>query len=99
MTVKTWNRLLNPLTNSQNNFDDVWILMMLYERARILKLFKFDYISAIEIIMKAYDDTWLLSKNGGGGIRTHGTLADTLVFKSSRFLVISIDLLPFKEQL
>ena len=32
--------------------------------------------------MKAYADIWLLSKNGGGGIRTHGTLADTLVFKT-----------------
>ena len=32
--------------------------------------------------MKAYDDIWLLSKNGGGGIRTHGALADTLVFKT-----------------
>ena len=32
--------------------------------------------------MKANDDIWLLSKNGGGGIRTHGALADTLVFKT-----------------
>ena len=32
--------------------------------------------------MKAYDYIWLLSKNGGGGIRTHGALADTLVFKT-----------------
>ena len=37
--------------------------------------------------------------NGGVGIRTHGTLADTLVFKSSCFLVTSIYLLSFKEQL
>ena len=39
-------------------------------------------ISVIKIILKAYDDILLLSKNGGGGIRTHGTLADTLVFKT-----------------
>ena len=32
--------------------------------------------------MKTYGDIWLLSKNGGGGIRTHGALADTLVFKT-----------------
>ena len=34
---------------------------------------------------------------GGGGIRTHGALADTLVFKPSRFLVIPIGLNRFKE--
>ena len=32
--------------------------------------------------MKTYGDLGRLSKNGGGGIRTHGTLADTLVFKT-----------------
>ena len=30
---------------------------------------------------------------GGGGIRTHGALADTLVFKASLYLVIPIDLI------
>jgi len=34
---------------------------------------------------------------GGGGIRTHGALADTLVFKLSRSLVIPIDLIGFDE--
>jgi len=32
--------------------------MMNYERAKILKLFKFGYISAIKIILKAYEDLW-----------------------------------------
>jgi len=31
-------------------------------------------------------------------IRTHGALADTLVFKSSGFLVIAINFIVFKEQ-
>ena len=34
---------------------------------------------------------------GGGGIRTHGALADTLVFKKRFFLVIPMDLIRFKE--
>ena len=34
---------------------------------------------------------------GGGGIRTHGALADTLVFKASLFLVIPIDLMVLDE--
>ena len=38
------------------------------------------------------------SKYGGGGIRTHGALADTLVFKSSGLLVIAVNLIFFKEQ-
>ena len=36
-------------------------------------------------------------KYGGGDIRTQGALADTLVFKSSGFLVITTDLGMFKE--
>ena len=32
--------------------------------------------------MKTYGTLWRVSKNGGGGIRTHGALADTLVFKT-----------------
>ena len=32
--------------------------------------------------METSDTLWRSSKNGGGGIRTHGTLADTLVFKT-----------------
>ena len=32
--------------------------------------------------MKAYETLWRVSWNGGGGIRTHGALADTLVFKT-----------------
>ena len=40
----------------------------------------------------------IVYKYGGeGGIRTHGTVAGTLVFKSSRFLVVPIDLNRFKE--
>ena len=40
----------------------------------------------------------IVYKYGGeGGIRTHGTVAGTLVFKPSRFLVIPIDLNRFKE--
>ena len=34
---------------------------------------------------------------GGGGIRTHGALADPLVFKASLFLVIPIDLMVLDE--
>ena len=41
---------------------------------------------------------FLVYKYGGeGGIRTHGTVAGTLVFKPSRFLVIPIDLNRFNE--
>ena len=36
-------------------------------------------------------------ENGGGRIRTHGALADTLVFKNRIFLVIAADLIGFKE--
>ena len=36
--------------------------------------------------------------NGGGGIRTHGALADTLVFKPSIFRVIPIDLICLDER-
>ena len=35
--------------------------------------------------------------NGGGGIRTHGTLADTLVFKGRGTKVIAIDLIGLDE--
>ena len=35
---------------------------------------------------------------GGGGIRTHGALADTLVFKTIYLLLMPIDLRWFKEQ-
>ena len=38
-----------------------------------------------------------MSWYGEGGIRTHGTVSGTLVFKPSRFLVIPIDLNRFKE--
>ena len=40
------------------------------------------YISRKAFYLKAYDIIRRLSKNGGGGIRTHGALADTLVFKT-----------------
>ncbi len=32
-------------------------------------------------------------RNGGGGILTHGTLADKIVFKASLLIVIPIDLI------
>ena len=32
--------------------------------------------------MEEYDTLYRFYKYGGGGIRTHGTLADTLVFKT-----------------
>ena len=38
-------------------------------------------------------------RHGGGGIRTHGTLADTLVFKTISYLGIAMDLVSLKEQL
>ena len=38
-----------------------------------------------------------VSRYGGGGIRTHGTLADMLVFKTSSFLVIAVDQIVLKE--
>jgi len=44
------------------------------------------------------DDSYINAfENGGGGIRTHGTLADTLVFKASMYLVIAVGLRVFKE--
>ena len=40
----------------------------------------------------------IVYKYGGeGGIRTHGTVAGTLVFKDRLFPVISIDLIGFSE--
>ena len=42
----------------------------------------------------------LVYKYGGeGGIRTHGTVAGTLVFKTSSFLVIASVLIVLKEQM
>ena len=34
------------------------------------------------ILMVEYETLFRFSKYGGGGIRTHGALADTLVFKT-----------------
>ena len=34
------------------------------------------------VLMDGYDTLCRLSRYGGGGIRTHGALADTLVFKT-----------------
>ena len=47
--------------------------------------------------MVGYDTLCRFSKYGVGGIRTHGTLADTLVFKTSLFLVIPIELIVLGE--
>ena len=42
----------------------------------------------------------IVYKYGGeGGIRTHGRLAPTLVFKTKSYSDISMDLVSFKEQL
>ena len=48
-------------------------------------------------LMKTNETLRRVSKNGGSGIRTHGTLADMLVFKNRIFLVIAADLIGFKE--
>ena len=37
--------------------------------------------------------------NGEGGIRNHGALADTQVFKTCVLLVIAINLIVLKEQI
>ena len=39
----------------QQNFDDVRILMMNYERAKILEIRKFAFISTFSIILKIYE--------------------------------------------
>ena len=60
------------------------------------------YVSNKKVLLvsQKHKFKFLFYKYGGeGGIRTHGTVAGTLVFKSSCFLVISIYLLSFKEQL
>ena len=51
---------------------------MIYERAKILKFCKFGFISTLKIILRTPEN---VSWYGGGGFRTHVTLADTLVFK------------------
>ena len=62
MKVKIWNRLLNLPTNPPTKFDDLWILMVLYERAKIFKFCKCGFIATLKIILKAYEDLWLSMK-------------------------------------
>jgi len=47
--------------------------------------------------MGIYGTLWDQFLKEGGGIRTHGTLADTLVFKTIRYLVIAVDQIVSKE--
>ena len=62
MKVKNWNHLLNPPTNPPTKFDDLWKLMVLYERAKIFKFCKCGFIATLKIILKAYEDLWLRMK-------------------------------------
>ena len=59
--------------------------MDVYNKAKFLKSFKYGIVFTIKMILPAYGENDILcrfSKYGGGGIRTHGALADTLVFKT-----------------
>ncbi len=52
----------------------------------------------LSVSQKHYLNLLVYKFGGEGGIRTHGTVAGTLVFKHSRFLVIPIDLVWSDER-
>ena len=53
----------------------------------------------LSVSQKHYLNLLVYKYGGEGGIRTHGTVAGTLVFKTISKLVIAMDLVSFKEQL
>ncbi len=67
---------------TKTHFKKMWLDLNWYEYHFLLKIFLYAQYTGEDI---QYDYWWthLISlMNGGGGIRTHGTLADTLVFKT-----------------
>ena len=54
----------------------------------------------VPLVSQKHKLNLLAYKYGGeGGIRTHGTVAGTLVFKTTLYSDIAMDLVSFKEQL
>ena len=47
--------VVNPSTNQPTEFDDLWILIMNYERAKIPEFCVFGFISPFTTILKAYE--------------------------------------------
>ena len=52
----------------------------------------------LSVSQKHYLNLLVYKYGGEGGIRTHGTVTGTLVFKATDILIIPIDLMQLKEQ-
>ena len=60
----------------------MWLDLNWYEYHFSVNNFLYAHYMVVDV-QYDYEWTYLISlMNGGGGIRTHGTLADTLVFKT-----------------